>query len=143
MTKTIRFRREAAMAAPVVVFAIALALMQRIAGAWTWLPAQTVALYAAVRLLVLALPRQWFSSLPERRSRMWTPALFFFFVRHFLSILGQEARRVLIARSLALTRPYGPGSCGSILWSVASIFRRSLTRAERFYAAQWLRGLSE
>lgn len=143
MTKPIHFRREAAMAAPVAVFALVLAGTQRIAGAWTWLPVQTLALYAAVRLLVLALPGQWFSSVPERSSRMWTPALFFFFVRHFLSILGQEARRVLTARSLAVTRPCGPGSFGSILWSVASIFRRSLTRAERFYAAQWLRGLSE
>jgi archaellum biogenesis protein FlaJ (TadC family) len=131
------------MAAPVLVFAFLLAALQWIAGARTWLPVQTVAVYAALRLLLLALPLRRLLALPERRSRWWTPALLVFFVRHFLSILGAEARRAVIARSIAVRRRYGPGAFRSLAWSLASLLRRTLARAERFYAAQWLRGLSQ
>jgi hypothetical protein len=131
------------MAAPLVLFALTLAVMQRIGGGWSWLPAQTVAVYAAIRLILWALPRRWFSTLPERRSRIWTPALFYFFVRHFVLILGEEARRAFVARSLAVRRRFGPDSLRSLVWGLVSVFRRSLARAERFYAAQWLRGLPE
>lgn len=131
------------MAAPVVVFAATLAVLGRLGGGWSWLPVQTVAVYAGFRLLLLNLPRRWFQSPPERRSRMWAPALLFFFVRHFLLILGQEARRALVARSLAARRLYGAGGFSSLVWALVSLLGRALARAERFYAAQWLRGLAE
>ena len=67
--------------------------------------------------------------------------LFAHFVRHFTEILGAETRRMLVARRMSAHRLYSHTGLTSLVHSLAAIFHRSLTRAERFYAAQWLRGL--
>lgn len=65
------------------------------------------------------------------------------FVRHFVIVLGQESRRLLTAYRLAVPRRFSPGWFRSLAWVLAGLFRRALTRAERFYAAQLVRGLGQ
>jgi hypothetical protein len=67
--------------------------------------------------------------------------LFAHFTRHFAAILAEEARRMLIARKMAAPRLYRRGGFSSLVHSLTAVFRCSLIRAERFYAAQRLRGI--
>jgi energy-coupling factor transporter transmembrane protein EcfT len=69
--------------------------------------------------------------------------MFGLFTAHFAWVLGEEARRLLIARRLAAPRRVGSGGFRSLEWALVGLFQRALTRAERFYAAQWLRGLGQ
>ena len=71
-----------------------------------------------------------------------TLALLALFVRHFAGILTAESRRMLTARSLAAPFRCGPWSFRSLSFAVAAVFSRSFDRAERFYAAQRLRGIA-
>jgi hypothetical protein len=58
--------------------------------------------------------------------------LFLLLLRHFAAILSEEPLRVLRARSLVVSRPWGPGWLGSLAHALASVFRRAIDRAERF-----------
>jgi energy-coupling factor transporter transmembrane protein EcfT len=129
--------------APLAVFAAGLATLQWLAGTLDpWLPLKTLAAFA---LGVAA-----FAAIPWRRlsrrlgsGRWWyAPVLFLFFLRHFTAILGDEPVRVLRARSLVISRRYGVGWLASLAHALAALFRRAIDRAERFYAAQLVRGLS-
>jgi len=129
---------------PVLVFAAALAMMQWAAGLpLTTLPVVTLAVF----LLVVSTARRvrlggWtFRVRPG--TRRWTALLLALFVRHFAGVLGAETRRLLVARRLAAPRRWGRGWARSLVFAVAALFGRALGRAERFYAAQWLRGLAE
>jgi hypothetical protein len=131
-------------ALPVVLFAVVLMLMQWLAGvAVTSLAAKALAVFlfstAAFRLL------PWTDAFAATQPRTTFHSLFLFllFVRHFVHILQGEASRVLHARALSVARPHGPGAFASLIWGLVSLFDRSLARAERFYAAQSLRGLGE
>jgi energy-coupling factor transporter transmembrane protein EcfT len=131
-------------AAPIFVFAGLLALMQWIStGAVTLLPLETIAVFLLVKTTLRILP--WRASIFALRPRSWlyTPLLFALFVGHFVAIFGMESRRVLTARSLCLSRSCGRGSLRSLVFALAALFSRTLLRAERFYAAQRLRGLAE
>jgi len=129
---------------PVLVFAAALALMQWAGGMpLTTLPLVTVAVFAAT-LTAVRLVRWtgWIFRVPPG-SRRATALLFVLFVRHFAGVLGAETRRVLVARRMAAPRARGRGAARSLVFAVAALFGRALTRAERFYAAQSLRGIAE
>ena len=129
---------------PVVLFAVAIVLMQ-------WLGRVPVTSLAAKTLTVFLFSTAAFRLLP------WTDAvtavrpgtafhgflLYLLFIRHFVNILTAETSRILQARSLCVVRPYGRGAFSSLAWGLASLFSRSLARAERFYAAQLLRGFAE
>ena len=131
-------------AAPILLFAGLLALMQWIStGAVTLLPLETIAVFLLLMAAVRFLP--WRASIftLRSRSRLYTPLLFALFVRHFVAILGTESRRVLTARSLCISRNCGRGSLRSLVFALAALFGRTLLRAERFYAAQRLRGLAQ
>jgi hypothetical protein len=78
-------------------------------------------------------PRSWF----------FQPILFFLFIRHFTSILRDEALRSLTAYRLAVPHPFRRDGFRALAYSLDSFFRRCFLRAERFYAAQLLRGLAE
>jgi hypothetical protein len=58
-------------------------------------------------------------------------------------ILQDEAMRALTAYRLAVPHGFRPGGMRALAFSLDSLFRRCLVRAERFYAAQTLRGLAE
>jgi hypothetical protein len=129
---------------PILAFAAALVLMQWAGGLpLTPLPLVTLVVFAVS--VTLARRVRWQGRIFRVRpgSRSYTALLFALFVRHFAGILGTETRRVLVARRLAAPRAWGPGGARSLMFAVAALFGRSLTRAERFYAAQSLGGMAE
>jgi len=77
------------------------------------------------------------------RNRFFPPVLFLLFIRHFTFILRDEAMRSLTAYRFAVPHPFRRGGIRALAYSLDSFFRRCLLRAERFYAAQLLRGLAE
>ncbi len=138
------WRRAALPAIPVVLFAALLALLEYAAQ-------QEVSMLGLRTLAVFLLSTAAFHGISGARWALGSPpeslrqrmALYGLFVTHFTRILGAEARRVLLANRLAAPRRWGPGWFGSLTHALAGIFLRSLARAERFYAAQWLRGLGQ
>lgn len=70
-------------------------------------------------------------------------ALFLLFIRHFALILAGESWRVLHARERVIYKPYGKWAFRSLNSALVSLFLRAMIRAERFYAAQLLKGLAQ
>jgi len=103
------------------------------------LPLQVIFVFALVWLL----GRLCVRTVKIPRSRMlFRLFLFVHFIRHFAVVLGDETRQTFIARQMAAPGLFRPGGFSSLVYALNSIFQRSLTRAERFYAAQSLKGLS-
>jgi energy-coupling factor transporter transmembrane protein EcfT len=131
-------------ALPVLVFALSLTGVQIIFGMpVTNLAVKTVASFffitSAFRIYRWA---NLLAGVPPL-SPLFTLTCYLLFVRHFSFIFTSEAIRLLQARSLCITKPYGRGSFRSLVAALVALFERSLLRAERFYAAQSLRGLAE
>ncbi len=129
---------------PAALFALTLAALE-------WLGRREISLLGVRTLAVFLLSRAALAGLSGARllaasrpgSRRQGAIMFGLFTAHFAWVLGEEARRLLIARRLAAPRRMGPGGFRSLEWALAGLFQRALTRAERFYAAQWLRGLGQ
>ena len=129
---------------PILLFAAMLALMQWVAGmpvTWLWL--KTILVFLATTAVVRLLPWDRWIFRTHSGTVRFDVALFALFVRHFAFVLATEARRSLVARSLSVPNRYGAGSFRSLAHAVSALFSRSLARAERFYAAQLLRGIGE
>jgi hypothetical protein len=105
------------------------------------LPLRTVAFCLLSTLAVRVTPWAWITGRISPHSPFYLPELFLIFVRHFAEILLEETRRMLQARALVAPSLWGPGGLSSLVHALASIVRRTLTRAERFYAAQSLTGI--
>jgi len=73
-------------------------------------------------------------------SKLAVTVLYLLFMRHFALILAVESRRLLTARSRSIFKPYGRWSFRSLASALGSLFLRAMNRAERFYAAQILKG---
>jgi hypothetical protein len=132
------------LALPVAAFAAALAVFERLAtGRWSALPAYTLAAFAVTVTLARLLPWRALARRIEPQSRLFPAVLFLLLIRHFAGVLGREALRVFQARSLCVTRRYGPGWFRSLTWTAVAVLERALVRAERFYAALALRGFAE
>jgi hypothetical protein len=130
--------------APILLFAAVLFLMQWVSGrGLTALPFVTIAVFLVVALLGRLIPWQSLAARVRPGSQFFSLVLFLHITHHFVRILGQETVRVLQARRLCIRRRWGPGAFRSLAWALAGVFRRSMVRAERFYAAQMLRGLGE
>ena len=130
--------------APILMFAGVLVLLQWWGGGVvTSVPLRTVAVFLLVTAGARLFPLDAVLRPIPPRSRLFHAALFLLLVRHFLRILAEEMVRLLRARSLAMPRRFGPGSLRSLAFAAASIFPRTLERAERFYACQLLRGLAD
>jgi hypothetical protein len=84
---------------------------------------------------------EWIAAWLSPRSKLYAPGLFLLFVRHFTEILIAEAQRTLQARAMCAPSLFRAGGFSSLANALAAIFRRALTRAERFYAAQALNGI--
>ena len=128
---------------PIVLFATVLAALQLAStGTVSMLPAKAVVVF----LLLNAVWRAWpfVNALDGVRpgSRLWTWVLFILVTRHFIEILQTEAVRVFRAWALRVPRRFGPLGFRSLSWAVVAIVVRCWVRAERFYAAQRLRGLT-
>lgn len=134
-------RRVALRLWPVAMFAAALAGLQALSGSTDWrLAAGVLAAAAAAMLLSRLIPWTWLLGRVAPRSRWFPVVLFLWILRHFVAVLGEESRRLLIARRLAVPREYHAGWWRSLRWALTALFRRALVRAERFYAAQAFRG---
>ncbi len=127
---------------PLIAFAALLALAQAWTGSADWrLPVRTLAVAAAVVLAGRLLPwKAWLRRIPPA-SPLFAGALYIWMLRHFAAIFMREARRVLIARRLAAPRAYRTGWFSSLANALVSLLLRIFIRAERFYAAQLLRGI--
>jgi hypothetical protein len=126
---------------PILGFGFAVTLLQWFGGQKPpILGLQTLLVYLCLGVLVFLLVPQGFG-LPARDSPFHRMVLYLLFVRHFVAILRGEARRVMVARGTVVRRALGPWGMSSLAHALASLFQRCLIRAERFYAAQWLRGL--
>jgi hypothetical protein len=127
---------------PVTIFVATLSLIQ-------WFYHNLNLEVAAKTLAVFWLTTSAFQLTPWNRlgdaihpgSRLATPILYVLFMRHFALILSGESRRLLTARSRTVFRPYGRWSFRSLVSALVSLFLRAMSRAERFYAAQILKGL--
>jgi hypothetical protein len=129
---------------PLAVFAAGVATLQWLAGTLDpWLPLKTLAAFALGAAIFAAIPWRGLSRRLAPGRWWYAPVLFLLFLRHFTAILSDEPVRVLRARSLAVPRRYGPGWLASLAHALATLLRRAIDRAERFYAAQLVRGLSE
>ena len=104
-----------------------------------WL--KTILVFAVATTVVRFLPWGRFLFRVRPSSALHLVSLFALFVRHFAWILAAEGKRAFTVRALVVPKPYGPGSFRSLAFAVSSFFSRALTRAERFYAAQLLRGI--
>lgn len=135
-------RRLAATLLPLLGFLILLALLQLAGGQrnpvlWT----KTAAVYLLLIGAARQFPGRWVLQRVWIHERWQGLALFFILLQHFVVVFGDEARRALVAWRLATPRVVGPGGFSSLVWALANIFRRVLSRAERLYIAQRIRGL--
>ncbi len=121
-------------------FAVGFCALQALGQGTDWKTGlRIVFVFAAIRLVGDFCTAQ---GIPVPRNRLlYRLFLFAHFTRHFASILAEEVRRMLIARKLAAPKLYAKGGFSSLVQSLSAVFRCSLVRAERFYAAQWLRGI--
>jgi energy-coupling factor transporter transmembrane protein EcfT len=130
---------------PLALFCAGVAGLQLMSGNLDpWLPVKTFGAFFAGLAAFACFPWRRLPRLlvapPARRN---LPILFLLILRHFAGILGAEAARQFRARRLVVVRESGPLGFTSLRCAVVSMFRRSIERAERFYAAQWLRGGAE
>jgi len=131
-------------ALPVLVFAAALVFVQWVSRSpLTLLPLKVVAVFLFTTVAFRILPWASLASCARPGSLLQTLVLFALFVRHFAHIFTGEGLRMFRARALCISKPCGRGAFHSLVWALAAFFSRSIVRAERFYAAQWLRGWAE
>jgi hypothetical protein len=131
-------------AVPVFLFCAILAILELIAHrSLTLLALKTFVCYAILSLGVQLVPWTVMVRSVSPQSRFFAPFLFFLFIYHFTMILQEETLRALTAYRLAVPHPFRRGGMRSLAFSLDSLFSRCLVRAERFYAAQTLRGITE
>lgn len=128
--------------APILIFAGILAGFQWLGGnPEPRLALRTITVFALVVPAAHLAP--WEDLLGRGRpgSPLFGAILFLLLTRHFVRVLAGETWRLLTAQRLAAPRRWRPGWWSSLVWAVAALFRRAIVRAERFYAAQLVRGL--
>jgi hypothetical protein len=129
---------------PALFFSGTLAVLQWLGnGSTTLVPLKAFAVFLLATSGARVFPVDAALRTISPASHLFRAALFLLLVRHFLRILVEEVVRVLSARSLALPRRFGPASGRSLVFAIASIFPRTLERAERFYACQLVRGMAD
>jgi len=128
---------------PLAWFLSALLALQWIAGRLDpALPLRTAAIVLLTATAFRAAPWKSIAGALSPRSPFYMLGLYLLFVRHFAAILAGETWRTLRTRAMNAPSLFRRGGASSLLWAMASIVRRTLDRAERFYAAQLLKGLA-
>ena len=102
---------------------------------------RTIAVFLLSTVAFRVLPWSDLIAVLDIRSRWYLPVMFLLFVRHFAAMLLEEVRRAFQARSLCVSTNFRRGGFRSLAWATASVFRRAIDRAERFYAAQTIGGM--
>ena len=129
---------------PILLFCAVLAFLEWIDHRTvSVLPLKALVSYLALALAFRIMPWVALVRSVSSRNRFFPPVLFLLFIRHFTFILRDEAMRSLTAYRFAVPHPFRRGGIRALAYSLDSFFRRCLLRAERFYAAQLLRGLAE
>jgi hypothetical protein len=137
-----RARTASHFAAPVLLCALVLTALQWLSGTVDIrLPLRTIAVFLLSTAAFRVLPWADLIAALDTRSRWYLPAMFLLFVRHFAAMLVEEVRRAFQARSLCVSANFRRGGLQSLVWATASVFRRAIDRAERFYAAQTMGGM--
>lgn len=137
-------RRSFLWLVPALFFCVLLVLLEWIGyRSVTTLPLKAILSYVVFALGSRIMPCVALLRLISPQSRLFLPVLFLLFVRHFTVILRDEAVRTLTAYRLAVPHHFRRGGIRALAWSLDSFFHRCILRAERFYAAQLLRGLAE
>jgi hypothetical protein len=123
-----------------LVFALTLAAVDyAVNGRVSALAVRTLAIgFAAVSIFHAVPWRRLFRRL-RPASLLYRAGLFLIFVWHFTRILEQEAWRLYAARRMAVGRELGPKGFASLAYATASLFMRTLIRAERFHAGLMIR----
>lgn len=98
---------------------------------------------AAGLVLFRALPWIRIARWSLRRASLRNITLYFLFISHFLHILLEELFSLFRAWRLAAPRRWGARWWGSLARAAASLFPRTLRRAERFYASLLVKGLAQ
>ena len=131
-------------AGPVLLFALVLLALQWLNGALDiLLPLRTIAVFLCSTAAFRVLPWSDLIAALDPRSHWYLPVMFLLFVRHFAAVLVEEVRRAFQARSLCVSANFRRGGFQSLVWATASVFRRAIDRAERFYAARTMGGRVE
>lgn len=114
-----------------VLAALDYAAHRRVSG----LAARTLVLGLAAALLFRAVSWRGLFRRLRPGSVLYRAGLFLIFIWHFTKILEQEAWRLYTARRMAVSREMGPWGFRSLVHATASLFMRTLIRAERFHAS--------
>jgi hypothetical protein len=131
-------------AAPMLLFCAVLAILELIARqAISMLALKALVSYFVFILCVRMIPWPTIVYAAHPRSRAFVPALYLLIVRHFIFILRDETLRSLTAYRLAVPRVFARGGVRALAYCLENLLHRCLQRAERFYAAQLLRGIAE
>lgn len=131
-------------AMPVAVTAFAYYVLQALAGNTAIvLPLKMVAVFLWLSAALRVLPWETALSWPRPGSPGFHAVLYIHFVGHFLHILGDETLRAL--RAWAWSSRGAPRTLRiqALRGALSRLALRSIIRAERFYAAQLVRGLAE
>lgn len=127
---------------PIAVFVVALSFIQWLNHAFNpEVAAKTLAVFWLTASAFRLIPWNQFGGAIRPGSWPATPMLYLLFIRHFAHILSGESRRILTARSRTVFRQFGRWTFRSLVSALGSLFLRAMNRAERFYAAQMLKGL--
>lgn len=137
-------KKIALAAVPVLILIVTMAALQWFNHAFNpLLPAKIPAVFWLAGAGVRLTPWTALSSRCRPASGSSRAIIYLFFVRHFASIVAAESRCLMHARRQAVPRPYGRWSFRSLAAALVSLFGRTLARAERFHAAQLLKGFPE
>jgi len=128
----------------ILLFAAVLALAEFLFSRRPPLLAARMILAAAAGILLFRiLPWQRIARWSLERRALRNPALYFLFLSHFIRIFLEEVVSLFHAWRLAAPRRWRAGWWRSLLHASASLFPRTLRRAERFYAALLLKGFAQ
>ncbi len=128
----------------ILIFAAVLAAAESVLFRRPPLLAARMILAAAAGLLLFrAVPWARAARWSIRRSGLRNITFFFLFLTHFLRIFLEETLSLFRAWRLAAPRRWRAGWLRSLLHATASLFPRTLRRAERFYAALLVKGLAQ
>ncbi len=131
-------------AMPVAVTAVLYYLLQLLAGSTAiMLPLKMLVVFLYLSTVLRIFP--WDVALSRSRpgSHGFQALLYIHFIGHFVHVFGEETLRVLRAWKWSSRGARGSVRLRALRGTLSGLFLRSLGRAERFYAAQLVRGLAE
>jgi hypothetical protein len=129
---------------PVLMTTAAFWVIQQLASsAPRLLPIKMVAVFLFASAAFRIFPWMEILLRTPRETLRFQVAIYFFFIRHFVVILGEESLRLLRAWRWTHRGLHGRVLICSLAGATMALFSRCSFRAEHFFAAQLLKGLAE